>query len=77
MATSFRKVQLFCQTHGQYIISQNTLRSLFEDTRAMLHDEAMYPDPSSFRPERFLDENGQLDHTIQNPAEVGFGFGRR
>ncbi|KAJ7648232.1 cytochrome P450 [Mycena polygramma] len=42
---------------------------------AMLHDEAMYPDPYSFKPERFL-LNGKLNPAIRSP-DVAFGFGRR
>ena len=43
----------------------------------MLHDEEIYPDPSNFRPERFLTEDGQLDPKIRDPTTVAFGFGRR
>ena len=45
--------------------------------RSMLHDEEIYPDPSNFRPERFLTEDGQLDPKIRDPTTVAFGFGRR
>jgi len=43
----------------------------------MLHDEEIYPDPSTFRPERFLTEDGKLDLKIRDPTTVAFGFGRR
>jgi len=43
----------------------------------MLHDEDTYPDPSTFKPERFLTEGGALDPSILDPATVAFGFGRR
>ena len=39
----------------------------------------MYPDPSAFRPERFLSADGtalDLGSTL-DPREVAFGFGRR
>ncbi|KAF8442121.1 cytochrome P450 [Boletus edulis BED1] len=39
---------------------------------AVLHDESIYPDPSVFRPERFLGETPQ-----PQPQKVCFGFGRR
>jgi cytochrome P450 len=38
--------------------------------RAMLHDESVYPEPSRFMPERYLDPN-------LKPPEAVFGFGRR
>lgn len=38
--------------------------------RAILHDESVYPDPLSFKPERFLDSS------VDRP-EAAFGFGRR
>ena len=42
----------------------------------MLNNEADYPDPSSFNPERYL-KNGQLDPNIRDPTLMAFGFGRR
>ncbi|KAF7371180.1 Cytochrome P450 [Mycena sanguinolenta] len=42
---------------------------------AMLHDEVMYPDPYSFKPERFL-LDGVPNPAVSSP-EVAFGFGRR
>jgi cytochrome P450 len=44
--------------------------------RAMLNDERDYPEPSEFRPERFL-SNGKLDSSIRDPMDIAFGFGRR
>jgi cytochrome P450 len=40
------------------------------NNRAMLHDESVYPEPSRFMPERYLDPN-------LKPPEAVFGFGRR
>ncbi|KAJ7043052.1 cytochrome P450 [Mycena alexandri] len=45
------------------------------NTWAILHDEAMYPDPYSFKPERWL-LDGKLNPAIMDP-EMIFGFGRR
>ncbi|KAF7330594.1 Cytochrome P450 [Mycena sanguinolenta] len=44
---------------------------------AILHDEAIYPDPHSFKPERFLLNDGKLNPAIRDPETVAFGFGRR
>jgi cytochrome P450 len=42
----------------------------------MAHDEDEYPDPYSFKPERFI-KDGQLNPKIRDPAMIAFGFGRR
>ncbi|KAJ7021454.1 cytochrome P450 [Mycena alexandri] len=42
---------------------------------ALMHNEEIYPDPKSFKPERFL-LDGKLNSNMQDP-EVVFGFGRR
>ncbi|KAI0741731.1 cytochrome P450 [Daedaleopsis nitida] len=44
---------------------------------AMSRDPDVYPDPETFKPERFLDEHGQLDLKAGDPSEFAFGFGRR
>ncbi|KAH9956418.1 cytochrome P450, partial [Russula dissimulans] len=42
---------------------------------AILHDPVMYPEPDSFKPERFLNPDGSLrDDPVLTAA---FGFGRR
>lgn len=43
----------------------------------MLHDPNEYPEPDSFKPERFLDQNGQVGTHVRNPSDMAFGFGRR
>ena len=43
--------------------------------RAVLHDPELYPDPETFKPERFLNDDGKFhdDPTIA----LAFGAGRR
>ncbi|KAI0076598.1 cytochrome P450 [Panus rudis PR-1116 ss-1] len=43
---------------------------------AILHDESVYPDPLSFNPDRYFDENGKRNPNVPEPS-VAFGFGRR
>ncbi|KAJ6603388.1 cytochrome P450 [Mycena vulgaris] len=45
------------------------------NVHAILHDEAVYPDPYAFNPERYL-LNGKLNPEMPSP-EIVFGFGRR
>ncbi|KAJ7142216.1 cytochrome P450 [Mycena epipterygia] len=42
---------------------------------AILHNEDMYPDPSAFKPERFL-RDGKPNPDVRDP-QAAFGFGRR
>jgi cytochrome P450 len=48
-------------------------------SRAMLHDEKVYPDPFTFNPDRFINpETGQIDYTrARDPSHACWGFGRR
>ena len=46
------------------------------ETRAMLHDETIYPEPFEFKPERFM-KDGQLNPAVRDPDHATFGFGRR
>ncbi|KAF7331126.1 Cytochrome P450 [Mycena sanguinolenta] len=41
---------------------------------AILHDDAIYPDPHSFKPERFLLSGGKLNPAIRDPETVAFGI---
>ncbi|KAJ7483529.1 cytochrome P450 [Mycena latifolia] len=43
---------------------------------AILNDEEMYPDPHTFKPERFL-RDGKLNPSVRDPDTAAFGFGRR
>ncbi|KAI0052063.1 cytochrome P450 [Auriscalpium vulgare] len=53
--------------------------TIYANIWAILHDEATYPSPSTFQPERFLDANGKLRplSKTDDPGWVAFGFGRR
>jgi cytochrome P450 len=43
--------------------------------RAILHDPDMYPEPDTFKPERFINPNGSLR---EDPVVTSiFGFGKR
>ncbi|KDR69244.1 hypothetical protein GALMADRAFT_145643 [Galerina marginata CBS 339.88] len=43
---------------------------------AMLHDEDIYSNPSTFNPDRFM-KDGLLDPSVRDPGSMAFGFGRR
>ncbi|EKM55878.1 uncharacterized protein PHACADRAFT_209390 [Phanerochaete carnosa HHB-10118-sp] len=43
---------------------------------AILHDDERYPDPYSFKPSRFLFDDGRLRDDVPFPIET-FGYGRR
>ncbi|TCD61737.1 hypothetical protein EIP91_007986 [Steccherinum ochraceum] len=47
------------------------------DAWAMLHNPADYPKPEQFKPERYLDQHGNIDSTVMDPTIIAFGFGRR
>ena len=56
---------------SSFIVDVNSVR-----LRAMFRDESDYPDPESFKPERYL-KNGLPDLTVRDPTTIMFGFGRR
>ncbi|KAI0316083.1 cytochrome P450 [Amylostereum chailletii] len=53
--------------------------TLYVNAWAILHDDAVFPDPSAFRPERYLDSDGKLKdlRRAEDPAWIAFGYGRR
>ncbi|KAF8158876.1 cytochrome P450 [Mycena galopus ATCC 62051] len=55
-----------------YFIPKGT--TVFANIWAMVHDEAIYPHPDTFNPERFFTANGQLN---DDDRILTFGFGRR
>ncbi|EIW51642.1 cytochrome P450 [Trametes versicolor FP-101664 SS1] len=46
---------------------------------SMLQDPAVFPEPTEFRPERYLNVDGTLKELErhEDPSIIGFGFGRR
>lgn len=48
-------------------------------TRAICYDEAVYPDPHTYDPTRFLDKDGRIDPAAKAPDPEAriFGSGRR
>ncbi|KAF4620344.1 hypothetical protein D9613_001208 [Agrocybe pediades] len=56
---------------GYYIPKGSTV---LPNVWAMLHDEERYPDAFALKPERFLDESGQLN---DDDRILAYGFGRR
>ncbi|KAK6988623.1 cytochrome P450 [Favolaschia claudopus] len=48
---------------------------VFGNVWAILHNESEYPDPYSFKPERFL-MDGKINPDVRSP-DCAFGFGRR
>ncbi|KAJ3559769.1 hypothetical protein NM688_g146 [Phlebia brevispora] len=59
---------------GYYIPKGTTM---MPNVWAILHDEAMYPDPLRFNPDRFADEKRKKELGINEPPLAAFGFGRR
>lgn len=45
--------------------------------RSVLHDASVFPDPHSFRPERWLDCTDEEQKKAMNKAFVPFGRGTR
>ncbi len=57
-------------------IERSIERTIFP-FRAILHDEATFPNPEAFIPERFLNPDGSLRTTTREAELAAFGFGRR
>ncbi|KAF8189525.1 cytochrome P450 [Mycena galopus ATCC 62051] len=57
-----------------YRIPANSI--VIGNTWAILHDEAVYPDPYAFKPERFLGDDGLINPDVLDP-QAAFGYGRR
>ncbi|KAK7442491.1 hypothetical protein VKT23_016089 [Stygiomarasmius scandens] len=64
---------LLFQVHLPTLIHQDTAR---KPTRAILHDENLYPDPDTLNPSRWLTSDGKINTDMKAPLS-SFGFGRR
>ncbi|KAG6861010.1 hypothetical protein C0995_004863 [Termitomyces sp. Mi166 len=58
--------------YNGYFIPKGT--TVMPNIWSMTHDESRYPEPDLFKPERFFDENGELNN---DDDILAFGFGRR
>jgi cytochrome P450 len=45
--------------------------------RGIFHDETVYPDSHAFNPDRFLDEEEQINPSVPDPEHRVFGSGPR
>ncbi|OXA45390.1 farnesoate epoxidase [Folsomia candida] len=59
-------------TYKDYIIKKDTI--IMSDTRLYYENKEDWPDPEVFRPERFLDEAGQV---VNAGKIISFSFGKR
>ncbi|KAJ7163973.1 cytochrome P450 [Mycena crocata] len=50
---------------------------IFANSWGIMHDEAIYPSPMQFKPERFLDPGNESYGLNPNPRKFAFGYGRR
>ena len=50
--------------------------TFFVINRSMLRDESVYPDASTFKPERFMEVDPEKQK-LMDPRNYVFGFGRR
>ncbi|KIJ05619.1 hypothetical protein PAXINDRAFT_93216, partial [Paxillus involutus ATCC 200175] len=57
-------------TYNGFVVPKGS--NIIGNAWSILHDEATYPDPEVFQPERFLGDNPQPD-----PQNACFGYGRR
>ncbi|TFK24849.1 cytochrome P450, partial [Coprinopsis marcescibilis] len=58
-----------------YFIPKNSI--IIANQWAMLKDEEDYPEPETFKPERFLTSESQHNESVVDPQTIAFGFGRR
>ena len=59
----------------QHMNQQRTLNVAFPSFRAILHDDRLFSDPFTFKPERFI--GSDVDPRVPAAVDYAFGFGRR
>jgi hypothetical protein len=80
MATSSRRTPSFSETHGALSLRVRPHRPTYGvdgafPCRAILHDDRLFPDPFTFKPERFIGPD--VDPRVHAAVDYAFGFGRR
>jgi Cytochrome P450 len=71
----FIQVRWYLGIHGAMSVSHPRFGLTSTLSRAILHDPVMYPEPDSYKPERFLNSDGSLrDDPV---LASSFGFGKR
>ncbi|KAI0800113.1 CyP450 monooxygenase [Fomes fomentarius] len=58
-----------------YLIPKGSL--VIGNSWRLSRDQSHYPDPERFAPERFLNEEGQINPDVLDPRKFAFGYGRR
>ncbi|EMD34724.1 hypothetical protein CERSUDRAFT_116918 [Gelatoporia subvermispora B] len=60
-----------------FVLPEGTI--VWPNIWSMLHDKSAFPNPSAFLPDRYLQDDGTLKDLdkAEDPAVIGFGFGRR
>jgi cytochrome P450 len=59
--------------YNGYFLPKNAI--ILGNAWAILHDDRLFPDPFTFKPERFTDPN--VDPRVPAAVDYAFGFGRR
>jgi cytochrome P450 len=79
MATSSRRMRSFSETHGTFLFLRRVVDGpthvAFPFFRAILHDDRLFSDPFTFKPERFI--GSDVDPRVPAAVDYAFGFGRR
>jgi hypothetical protein len=78
-ATFSRKTPSYSETHGARRLSvpRSPTHEIHPalSPRGILHDDRLFPDPFTFKPERFIGPD--VDPRVHAAVDYAFGFGRR